>query len=65
MTIIFQKVMAMMIVDLIQKLNPNFFQNLAQDFQKLDFHENNFNLTPFPVVIHNLMISSIEIECDP
>ena len=38
MTIIFQKVMAMMIVDLIQKLSPNFFQNLAQDFQKLDFH---------------------------
>lgn len=38
MTIIFQKVMAMMIVDLIQKPSPNFFQNLALDFHILDFH---------------------------
>ena len=36
-TIIFQKVMAMTIVDLIQKLNRNFFQNLVLDFHKLDF----------------------------
>ena len=34
-------------------------------FQKLNFHENIFNLIPFPAILHNLIIKSSEIECDP